>query len=250
MTQDYNIADRVKEALQRLVSGAQFGNKTVVSVPVVYPSGAHAGVEILINGSDCFVSDSGQGYTEAQNYGASEFYRNSAKSVSERFNVGFDGLNMFILKVDLSKLESAITTIANASVTATRQAVEKAEVEKVRQSNRELFEKISEMFGSGYVSRSQEFRGKHAPWEVHNVVNYADKTAVFEFVADHPNSYSSKFMMFSDLRANIESRLVLNAVVRDLEKLDQKGQLIADVANIIPFNSSKDQYESYILDAA
>jgi hypothetical protein len=246
MMKEITIGDRIHEALSRLVTGAQFGNKTVVSIPVVYPSGSHAGVEIQINGDDCFVSDAGQGFNEAQNYGADDFYRNCAKSSSDRFGTGFDGLNMFVLKASLGKIEAAIVAVANASAIAARESVERAAVETNRKNNSRLFERVSDVFGKQHVSKTAELKGRHIAWDAHNVVTISGQMSIFEFVSDHPNSVSNKFMMFSDIRKSETSSAILNAVVQDISKISQKGQLIGDVAdNIVPFSASNEQFMSY-----
>jgi|GEM_PF-2458475 len=249
MMQEMNetaIGSRIYDAMKRLVSGAQFGNKTIVSIPVVYPSGAHAGVEIEINGDDCFVSDVGQGYAESDNYGASEFYKYSAKTACERFSTAYDGLNMFVLKTSVENMEAAIVAVANASVMAARDAFERATAEKSRRSNSDIFDRFIDVFGKERVSKVAELKGKHVSWDAHNVVSFNGRTSVFEYVADHPNAISSKFMMFSDLRRNDDAQIILNAVVHDINQISQKGQLIADVAsNVVPFSATAKQFTKY-----
>lgn len=245
MMKDNIISDRIDEAMKRLVSSGKFGNKTVVSLPVVFPSGAHAGVEIQITGEDCFVSDIGQGFNEAQNYGASDFYRHSAKIASERFGTKYDGLNMFVLKTSINKIEAAIVAVANASAIAARDSVERAAIEKTKNTNTELFYRVQNIFGSKQVSKVAELKGNQVSWDAHNVVNINGRFAVFEYVADHPNAISNKFMMFTDLSRSKNVNTILNAVVQDIKKISEKGQLIADVANIVPLNATDNQFQSY-----
>ena len=65
--------------------------------------------------------------------------------------------------------------------------------------------------------------------------------AIFESVADHPNSISSKFMKFSDL-AGAENGDSLNAVVESLEGFSEKGQMLGSVANIIEASADDQQF--------
>lgn len=241
-----DIKNRIDEAITRLVSGTNFGNKTVVSIPVVYPSGSHAGIEIEVNGDNCFISDAGQGFSEAENYGASDFYKSCAKESSKRFGTSYDGLNMFVLRTSIENMEAAIVAVANASAIAARDAFEKAVSAKNRHVNSEIFDRFIEIFGKSKVEKVKEIPGHRLPWDVHNVVTLDNGTAIFEYVADHPNSISNKYMMFSDLKHNEQQPTILNAVVEDINKISQKGQLIVDVANnVVPFNASNHQFQKY-----
>ena len=192
------------------------------------------------------VSDAGQGYAEAGNYGASDFFCHSAKEMCELFGTRYGDLNMFLLETSIAKMEAAIVAVVNASAIAARNAIEKATLEKSKRTNVELFDKFVDVFGKHNVSKIEEVQGRHTTWEAHDVVNLDGRTSVFEYVADHPNSISSKFMMFSDLRKNEDTDLILNAVVKDLNKISQKTQLIVDVANIVPFQASKQEFRKFV----
>lgn len=243
MTQEEIVNDRIEVAVRGLVSNAQFGNKTVVSVPVLFPSGAHAGVEISLNGDDCFVSDAGQGYTEAGNYNASDFYRHSAREACERFGTSYDGLSMFVLKAPIDRIEAAIAAVANSSAVAARDAVERATIEKSSRTNAELFDRFLDFFGEKNVTKTAEIKGKSVTWDAHNVVHFRGATSIFEYVADHPTSISSKFMMFSDLHNNSDTPLILNAVLEDVVEVSEKARLIKTVTNnFVPFKASKEQF--------
>ncbi|MBL3575979.1 hypothetical protein JMK10_19645 [Rhodovulum sulfidophilum] len=52
--------------------------------------------------------------------------------------------------------------------------------------------------------------------------------------------------MFSDIRAADEA-ISLNAVVRDISALDEKAQLIGDVANIVGIEGTDDEYRRFAM---
>ena len=60
----------------------------------------------------------------------------------------------------------------------------------------------------------------------------------------HPNSVSSRFLMFSDIKSADED-ISLNAVVRDLSSVDEKAQIIGNVANIVAFDAADEELKRF-----
>lgn len=237
--------DRVRSALQRIASVQELDGKIAVSLPVMYPSGATVVVEIERNDDSYWVSDMGYGHVEAEMAGAQSFYGKIASRVADDFGVGFDGSAMFALWVNSSRLEAAITCVANASNKACSEAVLQAVEAKGRRQNEKIFERVKAVFGDRSVTRSADIAGRHAHWEAHNVVVFPNRhRAVFEHMTAHTNSVSTKFLMFSDIRS-ADLDISLNVMIRDIRELDEKGQMVADVANILSLTASNDQIREY-----
>lgn len=220
------------------------GEKMLLDMPVVYPSGSAAVVEVEMNGDKIWVSDMGMGRTEAQMMGALESYKHVARNKAAEFGVGYDGAAMFVLWAPIERIESAIICVANASVQAASDAVRLASEAHHKRQEDVVFERVSHVFGRQSVTRSHELHGKRSAWEAHNVVLLDGRRAIFEPMSKHPNSVSSKFLMFSDLReaGNLVS---LNAVVENTQALDAKAQMVGDVANIIEIAASDDVFRKY-----
>ncbi|MGF6860623.1 hypothetical protein ABIE69_001183 [Rhodobacteraceae bacterium MBR-64] len=243
--EDTQTLERVREALRRIASVRDLDGKTAVDVPVMYPSGATTVVEVERNGDNFWVSDMGYGLVEAQISGAHTFYGKIAARVADDFGVGFDGNAMFALWVPSARLESAIICIANASNRACSEAIFQASEAKNRRQNEKIFERVKSVFGERLVARSADIVGKHAHWEAHNVVVFPNRhRAIFEHMTAHTTSVSTKFLMFSDIRYS-EQDISLNAMVRDVGALDEKGQMIGDVANILSISASDQQIMEY-----
>tara|TARA_R110000850_G_scaffold66852_4_gene148366 strand:- start:753 stop:1490 length:738 start_codon:yes stop_codon:yes gene_type:complete len=237
--------ERVREALRKIASIRDIDGKTIVSVPIMYPSGATAAVEIERNGDNFWVSDMGYGLVEAEMSGAETFYSKIASRIADDFGIGYDGNAMFALWVPSSKLEGAIVCVANASNKASSEAVLRATEAKMRVQNERIFDRIKTVFGERFVARSAEVIGRHAQWEAHNVVVFPNRhRAIFEHMTSHTTSVSTKFLMFSDIKA-ADLDVSLNAMVRDINALGEKGQMIGDVANIMPISASDTQIMDY-----
>ena len=63
-------------------------------------------------------------------------------------------------------------------------------------------------------------------------------------MTSHPNSVSSRFLMFSDIKSADEG-ISLNAVVRDLSSVDEKAQIIGNVANIVGFDATDEDLKRF-----
>ena len=240
-----NLKGRLDQAITRLMSAHVEGERAQLTVPVLYPSGASACVEIMLNGDKCFVTDMGFGQTEAEMYGASDFYDPAARSASTKFGVGYDGLSVFAAWASVDNIERAIGAVANASVSAAAHATMRAVEEKEHRVNVDLFARVAGIFGPQRVARSVDLSGKEATWTAHNVVSlHNGRRAVFEFVSESTISVSSKFLMFSDLSRR-EGEFALNSVVADISKVKGKSAMLADVSRILEFLAPESDFKKF-----
>jgi hypothetical protein len=240
------LYERVRQALSRIASAREGGDgRIIVSVPVLYPSGSTASVGIDSNKDQCFVSDLGMGFAEAEFEGAADSYGRAASATAERFGVRYDGHSIFTLWVPMDRIEAAIINVANASCEATGQAIRAAAEIKFPRRNEQLFQRVARVFGEQSVARRADVVGRHATWEAHNVVALPNqRKAIFEYVTEHQNSISSKFLMFSDIKQADET-VSLNAVVSRIDQLSPKAQIIGDVANILALRATDHDYLEY-----
>ena len=152
---------------------------------------------------------------------------------------------MFALWVPGSRLEAAITCVANASNRASSEAILQAVDAKSRRQNEKIFDRVRSVFGDRSVARTADIAGKHAHWEAHNVVLFPNRhRAVFEHMTAHTNSISTKYLMFSDIKS-ADQDISLNVMIRDIAALDEKGLMVGDIANILSLSSSDEQIREY-----
>jgi hypothetical protein len=236
------IKERIEEAAAGLISVRADGDRARISLPLLYPSGSGSAVEVMVNGDNCFVSDFGFGALEAEMYGAEPFYEKSAKRAADRFGVGFDGMSIFKTWASLSRLDAAVVAVANASVQAASAAILSASEEKERRDNAALYDRVREFFGDHAVAKHEELGGRDAKWQAQNVVTLSNRRkAVFELVNAHPNSISSKYIMFADL-SRVEEAYSLNSVVKSIPHIGSKGAMLADVSHLVELDSPKETY--------
>ena len=239
-----SLDKQIADAVGRTISARQFGETTIISLPVMYPSGAFAGVHVTLSGDRCYVSDAAIGLREAEMAGVGDLFDSSARSAAEWFGVGYDGASIFAASAPLSRIEGAVIAIANASSRAVTHALLNAAEKKDKSRNNLLFDKLREYFGQNSVAKTASIVGKDATWDAHNVVIIKGRQSVFEYVSQNTNSIASKFLMFSDISKTSEPP-VLNSVVDALDGLGKKGVILGDVSNIVPIEASRERYLSF-----
>lgn len=230
---DIEYKARLERAISRLMPLSGSGDRMRIAVPILYPSGSSASVEIMVNAGKCFVSDLALGQMEAEMHGADSYYDATARKAASRYHVGYDGLSVFATWASLDNVESAILGVSNASVFAATSAIYKAVEDKERKKNDAVYEKVARLFGTTHVARHTEITGENASWEAHNVVTFPrGKLGVFEFVSANQNSIASKFMMFSDL-SKVEDRYILTSVVSSIDGMGSKAAMLQDVSEVL-----------------
>lgn len=231
------LLSRVSVALARIARCRDSGERILVDLPILYPSGSSAVVEVEQNGDKVWISDMGLGHIEADLMNATDSYKKLAAQKAKEFGVEYDGHTLFALWVPISRIEAAIICVANASTQAAAEAIRKACETSIRSQDEAFFERVTSLFGKKYVARTAEVAGKRMSWEAHNVVDFPDgKRAIFEPMSKSANSISSKFLMLSDIKAT-HSNISLNVIVPDIVNLDAKAQMVADLANILPIDA-------------
>lgn len=237
---------RVIEARDRIASVRADGASVRVSVPVVYPNGNMAALELTPNDDSVFITDMGLGHLESEYSGAEAYFDSQAKKAAERFGVSYDGYNLFALRVPLGSLEAAMVSVANASVQAATNAIFRSMEDRASASNEQVFERLTSVFGKNSVEKTMEIKGLRDTWPVHNVVPLeSGAKAVFEYVSSHQTSISNKFYMYSDIK-NSDNKFSLNSVVESMDAFNKaKGQLLADISHVIPLTAANDQFRRY-----
>ncbi|MBC6404092.1 MAG: hypothetical protein GDA39_03560 [Hyphomonadaceae bacterium] len=150
----------VEQALHRIASVDVMDGRALVRMPVMYPSGANCSVEVETNKDTCRVSDMGFGLVEAEYTGATEYYAKAARDASQACGTEFDGNAVVALGVPVSRLESAIVCVANASNQAAHEAIRIASDQKSRRRNGEVFDQAISVSGEEHVAESADIEGR------------------------------------------------------------------------------------------
>lgn len=239
-----SLDKQIADAVGRTLSSHQFGDTTIISLPIMYPSGAFAGVHVTVSGDRCYVSDAAIGLREAEMAGVGDFFDGTARAAAEWFGVGYDGASIFAASAPLARIEGAVIAVANASSRAVTHALLNAVEKKDKSRNNILYDKLKEYFGAASVSKTASIAGRDASWDAHNLVVIKGRRSIFEYVSQNTNSIASKFLMFSDIGKS-DDPPVLNSVVDSLDSLGRKGTMLSDVSNVVPIEASREIFLNY-----
>ncbi len=240
-----NLLGKVESALRSAFSPRDSDGVVTMSVPVQYPSGSLASVEISGGLEEVWISDRGLGFFETEISGADLSYGRFAQAEADKRGISFDGRSLFGLKIPVEQLAAGIVAVANGSVAAAVATIRYEHEKKVQEGNRKVYEKVKQAFPEADVTHQLEVDGARTSWVVHNVVRIQNRTGIFEPATSHPASVSSKFLMFSDLSSR--QSITLNAVMKNPRELDAKGQMLRDVAHIISVDAPVETYRQGFL---
>lgn len=228
-----------KAVASELVSVEMAGNSAVLSVPVLYPSGASAVVDISQHGDRFFVSDMGYGFQEAENFGATASFSRHAKSLADHFGVKFDNQSFFIAEASREALPSVVTIVANCSVEAANIAALKASEKKFVDDSDVIYRKLATVFPRENIARNAQIAGSSThEWPVATLVTIDHHKAIFEPVAKHHNSVVNAAAKFHDIARldNPPSRIVM---VKNIIEMNDYINILSQAAQVIEFGASE-----------
>jgi hypothetical protein len=232
---DSEFAKIVDAVAREIVSTEHFGSASLVKVPLLYPSGAGAVVQITPNQDRFFVSDMGLGHQEAEMMGASVMYANSAKPIADHFGVRFDNQAFFVAEANREQLASAVTIIANCSVDAASQAAMKAAERRFEEDSDILYKRLVSVFTADEVERDIEFVGASTHrWPVAAVVKHRSHIALFEPVNKFHTSVINAAVKFHDI-GRLDNPPQRVAVVKKKAELGNYLNVLTQAANVIEY---------------
>lgn len=236
-----NLLRKVEDSIQLICAAREDDGQILLSVPVQYPSGALAMVEISGGNESVWVSDRGLGFFEAELMSAETSFPNIARKEAELRGVSFDGRSIFAVNVPVGNLAAGVVAVSNASVRAAAEAVRVEQEKVITTITTKVYDQVRAAFPHADITRQMDIDGSRISWAVHNVVKLSDRIGVFEPTTNHTNSISAKYLMFSDLSSREGTSL--SAVVSNPQKLDAKGQMLRDVANIIGIEDEIEKFQ-------
>ncbi|OXT00722.1 hypothetical protein B7H23_11610 [Notoacmeibacter marinus] len=235
-----DISGHVDAALSRLFRAEHFRAGSIVSIPIMYPSGAAVNVELTSQNDVFFVSDRGGAYHEAEMMGTERQFRSEAEGLAAEAGIGFDGREMFMARATAETLSRAITVVANCSKQAVDKTILSASERAFEESRDRLYHRLVKVYDNARVERDAHVIGQSRGWRVSVLVSSAGTRAVFETIRKHHASVGSVVMRFQDFR-NIEHPPHRFAV--KTEDLGDYRGLVASVSSkIVDAKAGDDQF--------
>jgi hypothetical protein len=238
------LAFAVDQAVKRLISVDHFHAGTIISLPVMYPSGASVVLEVFAQSDRAFVCDRGGAYQEAEYLGATRHFAKDAMRVASDAGIKFDGRDMFVTEVPLDRIDGALTVVASCSAQAAALCALRASEREERAAKESLYEKLSDVFGAAGFERDVQIIGaSNHKWRVDAVVQRKDNSPVlFNSVTKKYVSAAGTAAKFHDLaRLEVTPRRI--AVITSWLDIGDWSGVIASASDaVIELNSANEQF--------
>jgi hypothetical protein len=240
------FSQSVDEAIKRLISVEHFHAGSIVSMPVMYPSGAFVVLELSAQGGKVFVSDRGGGYQEAEYIGATRTYCREAERIASEAGIKFDGRDVFVAEVQIDRVEGAMAVVASCSSQAAALAAIRAADREEKVAKEALFDRLSDVFGHDGFEREVALLGaSNHSWRVDARVRRGDSVAIFNSVTRQYVSAAGTAAKFYDL-ARLEIAPFRVAVVSSRNSMgDWYGVISAASDSVVEISAANDHFTRF-----
>ena len=232
--------DAVDAAARSLVSVIHGRNRSTVSLPMVYPSGTVAAVEVTKISSDLFeITDCGLAYAETEMIGGEHLFVRNATAVADRFDVSASKRSIYFTAA-AQQLAGAMADVAAASVQVAHRVCERIAQRSESEIEERIYQKLVKVFGKPKVEQDAIIPGASAhKWTVSALVHLDGRQMAFEAVSNHHSSVYSSATMFHDLSL-LDRKPIPIAVVKDKRAMGDYLRILAQAASVIQDDAAED----------
>lgn len=191
------VLDRIAETLVHVRESAKGG--TIVT-PVLFPSGSHVSVRIVLESGHCLITDDGAAFAEADMMGAGEIFKRAARLVAEEAGIKFNSYEIFEAHASLETAPGIVAIVADAARRTIQITSERLAKRLYEETRVDVVERLVDAFGPNSVRRDVPISGAstHA-WMVDAFIEAGPGIAV-EVISPSPVSVSSSYMKLDDIR--------------------------------------------------
>lgn len=217
--------------MRQLVGADHTQQRSLIWLPIIYPSGSLLGVR-LTNGGDTYaLSDMALSYEESRNVRAQRAFNRHAPLVAEAAGVAFEQRSFLLRGIRAEQLPGAVIALANCAHSAVTLAVHKQAAADAREAEQRLFERLVRMFGHAEQHRTVT-GASGTPWDVDAVVKVGDREILFEAVGSAKQSIYATVAKYHDI-ARLPYPPLRIASVNHREELGSMLGVLSQAANVI-----------------
>jgi hypothetical protein len=247
---NHKYTQTLDEAVRTLVSTRHASAGSLVTMPVMYPSGSAVVLEVSMNGKRCFVSDMGTAFEESQMMGSNRYFKSEANRIAERYGIKFDGQLMFVAEVPIENIQGALVVVANASGDAARAAANKQTERHEHDAKEMLYERLLSVYRTKDVAKDAEAIGQsNHRWKISVLVKDSVNTWMFEPVSGFYITAVGTAAKFHDFAA-LESPPSRISVIKSRDDIGDFYGLVAGASTKIVYANEPDSTFERLLEAA
>lgn len=216
---------------RQLVGVDHTARRSLIWLPIAYPSGSFLGVR-LTNGGDTYsLSDMAMSYEESRNVRAQRAFNRHAPLIAEAAGVEFEQRSFRLRGIRPSQLHGAVVAIANCAHSAATLAVHKQAVADAREAEQRLFDRLTRVFG--HAEQHKIITGASGtPWDVDAVVKVGQREVLFEAVGSAKQSIYATVAKYHDI-ARLPYPPLRVASVTHRDELGSMLGVLAQAATVI-----------------
>lgn len=124
---DKAFRDAVEAAVFELVQREHFDGRSIIKMPHQFGTGTSVVIEVYPFHGGATITDAGAAYREMMLAGAGDLFDRCARSIAREYGVIFEDHAIAINRVDWAQIGQAAALIAEASLTAARECIERQE---------------------------------------------------------------------------------------------------------------------------
>lgn len=226
-----DLSETVERVARQLVSVEHGARRSIVQLPMIYPSGSLVGIKVAHDGNGYSVTDRGVAADEAKLIRATRSFGAHAPMVAAEAGVEFDGGAFYLQRVAVDSLVGAVITVAHASYTSATLASHRQAAIDARDAEERLFARLGRLFGN--VETHHEIVGASGtPWDVDAVVKADDKIILFESVLPRKQSIYATVAKYHDI-ARLPHAPIRVAAVSSREGLGSMLGVLSQAATVM-----------------
>lgn len=215
-----------------LISIRNWGDASFVSLPIVYPSGSFVTVRLTYaQGAMIRVSDAGFAYREAESFGATRSFANTARAAGESFGVEVGRRSIYV-EVPPEEVERAIFDVSAASRAVAERIISAISDEGEAAISDALHEKLESLFPKRVEHEGKVVGASSTEWDVTAVARVDGHLAVFQAVPNYPVSVFKASTAFHDLAA-LDNPPSLVSVVTSKAQMGKNYSILAQAGRVI-----------------
>ena len=189
--------DRIAAALVHVRETAKGG--TIVT-PVLFPSGAHVSVRVVLESDHCLITDDGAAFAEADMMGAVDIFKRAGRTVAEEAGIRFNSYEIFEAHASLETAPGIVAIIADAARRTIQITAERLAKRLYDETRVDVVDRLIDAFGPHSVRRDAAISGASThDWSVDAFIDIGPGAAV-EVISPAPVSVSSSYMKLDDIR--------------------------------------------------
>lgn len=238
---DDAVVDRIVRDLVR-VKPTRRG--AVINTPILFPSGSHVTISISLMGDNCFISDDGAAFAEADLMGAGEIFKRAARQVADDYSIKFNSFEFFEANARIDTAAGMIAIVADAAKRAVQITADRLARRVEMDFKAVVVDRLREVFGKDTVTPSVEMSGAstHA-WTVDALVKSPSGLIAVEAVTPSPVSVSSAYVKLDDLRRLDGAPKTVAALKRKEAFGADQIMILSRTAHLIDASSGKSAFE-------